>query len=225
MTPKKNEKSNLEKKSVLFFQMGLVVALASLLVAFESGHSQLETTIISELPGEYDVPEDVIITRAKQPEIKPPATPVELLVIEDDEPLIDEGNFDFTAETTGDEIFNFTPFDIEDEVTVDDLPFVKVEKMPEYMGGDQNKFQKHLQQLVVYPEQAVEMGIEGRVFVNFVVDKNGKLTQANIVRSPDELLSSAVMDAIKKTKDWKPGEQRKRKVAVQFTVPVFFKLQ
>lgn len=224
MKSKKSDKSNLEKKTTLFFQMGLVIALAGLLAAFESGQAYSEAGNAPLMGEVLETPEEIMITRPDPPEMKQPAQPIELIVIEDTEPLIDDIELDLNVDVNfDDEIFHI-PMDPEDNVNDIEI-FVKVEVMPKYMGGDKMKFQRHLQSLVRYPQQAVEMGIQGMVSVNFVVDEKGYLTNPTIVRSPDELLSQAVMDAIGKTKKWKPGKQRSIEVPVQFTIPVIFKLQ
>lgn len=224
MTPKKSEKSNLEKKTTLFFQMGLVVAMAGLLVAFESGTGYLDNTMVTIDSTPF---EDTDITQVTRPEVEKPKPPVvieEIVVIEDELPDVEIPDDAFLSDIDVNGAIDLY-FIEEDDDVVDDVPFVRVEQMPSYMGGDENKFQKHLQQLVVYPTQAIELGIQGRVLVNFVIDRQGKLTRATIFRSPDELLSNAVIEAIGQTKKWKPGEQRNIKVPVQFTIPVYFKLQ
>lgn len=224
MKSKKSEKSNLEKKTTLFFQMGLVIALAGLLVAFESGQSYLEVENISLLGEEVETPVDIAITRPDPPDVKPPALPIELIVIEDTDPDIIEIDLDLNVDAGINESF-FPIFEDPEENVKEPEFFVRVEVMPKYMGGDEMKFQRHLQSLVRYPQEAVDMGIQGMVSVNFIVNEKGVLTNPTIVRSPDELLSDAVMDAIGKTKKWKPGKQRSREVPVTFTIPVIFKLQ
>jgi periplasmic protein TonB len=223
MKSKKTEKSNLEKKTTLFFQMGIVIVIAGMLVAFESGSSTIPGIVSTDYLSDNIVEEQIQNTR---PEIKKPKPPVfveDILIIKDAEIDVElpEDLFNVDIDPLGDmDIFDFT-----EEEAVDGDPFIKVEKMPSYMGGDETKFQKHLQQLVIYPTQAIELGIGGRVLVNFVIDKNGNLTQPTIFRSPDILLSNAVLSAIEKTKKWKPGEQRNIKVPVQFTIPINFQLQ
>ncbi len=223
MKSKKTEKSNLEKKTTLFFQMGIVIVMAGMLVAFESGTSSLENTFAIIDSG---LTEEIDITQITRPEIekpKPPVVPVEIIIIDD--PTIDIDEPDNIWSIEDDPTIGLIPIEFDEEEVKDDIPFIKVEKMPSYMGGDETKFQKHLQQLVIYPTQAIELGIGGRVLVNFVIDKNGNLTQPTIYRSPDILLSNAVLSAIEKTKKWKPGEQRNIKVPVQFTIPINFQLQ
>ncbi len=225
MITKKSVKANLEKKSTLFFQMGMVIALATLLVAFETGNTEIEAEIYSENTG-VDINEEIVqITRTEIKKPKPPIAPEEIIIIEDTEPEIDD-EFDFRSEIGINDGIILPEFDFEQEKNVEDPKIhVIVENMPQYHGGNESEFQKHVQGIVKYPETAADMGIQGRVIVSFVIDKNGKLTRPQILRSPDELLSNAVLAALKKTDTWKPGEQRARKVAVSFSIPVYFKLQ
>ena len=155
---------------------------------------------------------------------KPPVMPVDFNVIEDATLDIEESNLDFTSEINlNDDLPMFT-FEDEDEVA-DPEPFVKVEHMPQYHGGNESLFQQDVQRMVKYPQQAIDLGIQGMVTVAFTIDKKGKLIDPQILRSPDELLSNAVLAALAKTDTWKPGEQRARKVPVRFTIPIFFRLK
>jgi protein TonB len=224
MIKKKTEKSNLEKKSVLFFEMGIVVVLALLLVAFEWSQSEpLLSNLNISVPDQlYEVEELAEVTRIKE-KIKPPAMPEEILII-DNEIDLPEDLTDFTVDINIDTDIDFIFFEDEPEEP-DVLGFFAVQNPPVYNGGSQNEFQKHLQKLVTYPEVAQENDIQGVVFAQFIVDERGEVVSLEIVKSPHPVLSKAVEDAFELTNTWKPGEQWGRKVKVSFAVPVFFKLQ
>ncbi len=224
MLNKKADRSNLERKRFLFFEIGILTVLALLLITFESGSRYLadsNSTNLSDLASE-DVEEMMPITR-NIVKVKPPRVPETIIVVHEDEPIIDDPDIDWNVEissTDGIELI-----ELEDEKEVEDvLPFFKIEDQPSYHGGNQNEFQKHLQRLVRYPLDAQESGISGKVIVHFIVDENGKVTGISIMKSPHPSLSKAVKTAFASTDNWTPGEQRGRKVKVSYTIPVFFKL-
>ncbi len=226
MVQKKSAKSNLENKRSLFFEYGMAVALACMLLAFEWGTNEQALKDLDFSGQEEFIPEEVvIITKPEPPKPKPPIIPDEVIVIDDDDPIIDEPDIDWGQDIDADDAFDLTFWEETDEPDAGPEIFVRVEKMPSYKGGDQSKFQKELQQLVKYPLKAQELDIQGNVIVKFVVNEEGQLVDPEILRSADDLLTDAVLIALKKTGKWKAGEQRGRKVKVTFTVPVFFRLQ
>ena len=101
--------------------------------------------------------------------------------------------------------------------------FQVVEKMPEFEGGVENMM-KFLQQNIKYPEEAKKSGTQGRVIVQFVVEKDGSVTDAKVVRSVSPELDAEALRVVKSMPKWIPGEQRGEKVRVQFTLPVMFKM-
>lgn len=225
MVAKKTEKANLENKKFLYFEAGLVLALASALVVLEWNQTTAQnnslayggTTIFEE---EMDMP--ISRTELKK-EIKPPELPkIEIVENEID---IEEESFDIDIEINWDDEFVFTPFEPEEEEP-EDMGFIWIaEKMPEYHNGGLENFHKFIQQIVDYPQTAAENGIEGRVFVTFVVDKKGYVTRIEIQKGIHPLLDNAVIAAIKKSDRWKPGMQRGMPVNVAMSMPVIFQLQ
>jgi TonB family protein len=101
--------------------------------------------------------------------------------------------------------------------------FNVVEKMPEFEGG-MNGMMSFLQKNIKYPEEAIKNGTQGRVVVQFVVNKDGSITDANVVKSVSPELDAEALRVVKSMPKWTPGEQRGEKVRVQFTLPVQFKL-
>jgi periplasmic protein TonB len=223
METKKSIRSNLERKRTLFFEYGLIVALAFSLLAFESGANKEPATNFDYSANKEYVPEEMIeITRPEPPKVKPPVID-DIIILDNSEPEFPQPDIDW-GDVKENTVIDFVPWEPEEERVKEPEIFIKVEKMPKYNGGDVNTFQRDLQKLVEYPQQAQELGIQGKVILQFVVDENGKLTNAKVVQSEDKLLSDAVMKALSKTKKWKAGEQRGRKVKVTFTIPVFFRL-
>jgi TonB family protein len=102
-----------------------------------------------------------------------------------------------------------------------DEVFIIVEEMPEFPGG-QDKLQKYFEEKVVYPEEAKSKGIKGRVFVTFVINKEGEKENVRVVRGVHPYLDKEAVRAVKEMPLWKPGKQRGKPVKVSYTVPVNF---
>lgn len=224
MIKKKNDKSNLENKRILFFELGAIVALSLLLVAFEWGTNEINSDIVCIDNSGTEI-EELIVQRTERepPKPKPPMMPIEFLVIKDVDIDIDDPEINFSVDIKSDGDVDYTQMADEPDA-IDDFPHIIVENMPTYKGKDKAAFQKHLQELVKYPLEAQEADIQGKVFLQFVVNENGQITNEQIIKSPHLSLSEAVLAALRKTDNWKAGEQFGRKVKVSFTVPVFFRL-
>jgi protein TonB len=102
--------------------------------------------------------------------------------------------------------------------------FVVVEEMPEFPGGN-NALRKFLGESVKYPVVAQENGIQGKVYVNFVVNKDGSVSGAKIARGVDPSLDAEALRVVNSMPKWKPGKQRGVPVRVSYTVPISFVLQ
>ena len=111
------------------------------------------------------------------------------------------------------------------EEIIDDEPFLISETMPSFQGGDLNKFRNWLASRVRHPQIALENGIQGRVVARFVIEKDGSLTNIQILQSPDYSLSEEVIRVLNQSPKWSPGKQRDRVVRVTFTIPVDFRIQ
>ena len=106
----------------------------------------------------------------------------------------------------------------------DDIPFISVEQMPLFQGGDLNAFRRWVNANVAYPESAKKDNIQGRVTALFVIRKDGSLTDIEILDSPDKLLSDAVIDVLGRSPKWEPGMQNGLAVDVRLTMPIEFRL-
>ena len=102
--------------------------------------------------------------------------------------------------------------------------FMVAEQMPEYPGG-MKEMLKFLQENVKYPDNAMKNNVQGRVIVQFVVEKDGTPTEFKVLRSVDPDLDAEALRVMKAMPKWKPGMQKGQVVRVKFTVPVSFKLQ
>ena len=106
----------------------------------------------------------------------------------------------------------------------DDMPYIKVEKMPTFMGGDLNVFRNWVQSKIQYPKEAMDKGVKGRVVCSFVVEKDGSLTEFDVLQLPDKSLADEVVRILKTSPKWESGEQRGEKVRVKYTVPIVFSI-
>ncbi|MEI6137977.1 MAG: TonB family protein [Mariniphaga sp.] len=102
--------------------------------------------------------------------------------------------------------------------------FVVVEEMPEFPGGEL-ALRKYIAKAIVYPTIAQENGIQGKVFVNFVVNKDGSVSNAKIARGVDPSVDQEALRVVSTLPKWKPGKQRGVPVRVSYTVPISFKLE
>ena len=112
---------------------------------------------------------------------------------------------------------------IEEEIE-DDQPFVKVEKMPSFQGGDILTFRTWVQKSIIYPQTALINNISGRVLLMFVIERDGSLTDIQVLQSPDSSLSNEAIRVLKISPKWEPGKQRNKPVRVKYTLPVDFRI-
>ena len=215
MESKKNPKVNLERKRGLFLQIGLVIALLIVLAAFEYKSYEKSVYNLGQLNLD-DLEEEIIpITKQelKPPPPPPPPPPEVIEIVEDDVVIEDEIEIE---DTESDE-------DLEIVEEDDEEVFMVVENMPEFPGGDLG-LMKYIQKNVKYPPIAKEYNITGKVYISFVVDRSGSVTNVKIVRGVDKNLDAEAVRVIKSLPKYKPGKQRGKPVRVMFTVPINFTL-
>ena len=216
MEPKKNPDISLEKKKGLFFQIGLVITLVIVLGAFEWKSYDKVAYNLGQLNLD-DLEEEIIpITKQEVKPPPPPPPPPEVIeIVEDDVEIEDEIEIE---DTESDE-----DVEIEIEEEDDEEFFMVVENMPEFPGGDLG-LMKYIQKNVKYPAIAKEYNITGKVYVSFIVDKKGSVTNVKIVRGVDKNLDAEAMRVVKSLPKYKPGQQRGKPVRVMFTIPINFTL-
>jgi protein TonB len=229
MELKKSKSADLEKRRGMYLVVGLVVALAVTLVAFEwtQGESKdADESVVSEIEFEDEMMQ---ITRRDEPKPEPkPEQPkvAEVLDIVDDDVEI-EDDFDFDMEATEDTEYDFTSMvgDDDEEIEEEEVFYI-VEDMPTFNGGDPaTEFRKYIAQNLQYPEIAAENGVSGRVIVQFAVNKTGSVVDAVVVRSVDPALDKEAIRVVMSSPKWTPGKQRGKAVKVLFTFPINFVLQ
>ena len=213
----------------MFLEVGLVVTLSIILVAFEwtKGENKGDdSNVVQEIQFEDEMMQ---ITRREEPKPEPkPEQPkiAEVLDIVDDDVQI-EDDFDFDMEATDNTQYDFTSMIGDDSEDIqEEEVFYIVEDMPTFNGGDPaTEFRKYIAQNLRYPEIAAENGISGRVIVQFAVNKVGTIVDAVVVRSVDPALDKEAIRVVMSSPKWTPGKQRGKAVKVLFTFPINFVLQ
>lgn len=226
----KSSKAPLERKRPLFFLVGLVFALSVTLVSFEwrVPYKVADWSIPIKTIEEPPIELPPITSREKRkdsPKPEPPKVikdPVEVKVVENDQvDAEDDGKFDIP------DVMDEMPAPVESGPEADVVDpnevFTVVEEMPSYPGGD-NALYRDLVQRTVYPKLAKEIGSSGVVYVQYVVDQDGNVTDVKVVRGVDQFLDKEAVRVVKTLKGYKPGRQRGKPVRVQFTVPIRFEL-
>lgn len=228
MELKKSPKADLENKRNIFLMLGLVLSLGIILVAFEWTTKPSQTSSLGSVQSQ-EVEEEIIpITR--QEEIKPPPPPpppkvIEVLNIVDDDVEIEDELEIEDSEADDETIIDLPPVTLADEEEEDDTQvFFIVEDMPEFPGGEL-ALRKFIANSIKYPVIAQENGIEGKVYVTFVVDKDGSVSDAKIARGVDPSIDKEALRVVSNLPRWKPGKQRGKPVRVSYTVPINFVLQ
>ena len=107
----------------------------------------------------------------------------------------------------------------------DITPYAAVEVKPTFNGGDADAFAKYLQQNLQYPQSAIDNNEQGRVTVNFVVDANGKIKNARVVKGVSEALDAEALRVVQSAPNWTPAKQNGKNVPVTFSVPVVFAIK
>ncbi|MDW3212218.1 MAG: energy transducer TonB [Reichenbachiella sp.] len=222
MELRKNPKIDLERKRSTFFNIGLAISLMLVISAFE-WRFYGDGGIVSLVEVDEDFEEIMEIPPTVMP---PPPPPIRQPILV---PVPNEDDFEEEAEVIIDAEFDETeviedlvfddPIDIEEPEEVFDI----VETQPEPLGG-LIAFYKHVAKKMKYPNQARRMGVEGKVYVQFVIDKSGKLTDVHAIKGIGAGCDEEAVRVIKNSPDWSPGKQRGRPVKVRMILPITFKL-
>ncbi|MEG0788959.1 MAG: TonB family protein [Alistipes sp.] len=226
MELKKSPKADLQNKRGLLLEIGLAVALILVIIAFgyTPGEYRIKTVDLGANLVEEQLSE---VTRQDQ---KPPEAPkkVEVPVLADLLQVV-TNDTKITTDMTFDEFDEkaavVQQVAVKEEVIVEDEVFFKSEIMPSFQGGDLNTFRAWVQSNVKFPQIALENGISGRVTLSFVIEKDGRLTNIQVLQSPDRSLSEAAILQLNKSPKWSPGKQRNQPVRIKYSLPVDFRIQ
>jgi protein TonB len=228
MELKKSPKADLENKRPIFLELGLVIAIAVCLFGFKSFNKVNQTKTLGTLEGKSIMEELPPVTR---PDETPPEAPkipkvADLILIVDNltevngDPVIDDSGADKNTA-----IYALPQLDKnKDKKDVEEPIFVFAEEMPEFPGGERALL-NFLSLNIKYPSIAAETGIKGKVIVNFVVNTDGSISGAKVLRSVDQSLDMEALRVVSSMPRWKPGKQGGKLVRVTYSVPINFILQ
>ncbi len=225
MNVKKNPQADLERKRFAFLQIGFIVAGGLTLMAFQytnasfSNHKK-QTVIDDNIPIIPDIPIEKVYTvpQKKHQHVKMPIIDEVKQVnkITNPEPApkpIKEVIDIIDIDNTGDETEDFPEIPL-------DKPFVVVEEMPEFPGG-YSAMNKFIANNIKIPEYA--MPLEGKVYVRFIVDTDGSITNVSVIKGLHRDYDNAAIKVVSKMPKWKPGKQAGKAVRVQYEIPIKFK--
>lgn len=224
MELKKNPQYDLSKKRGLFFEIGLLITLSAVLIAFEWKSFEGEAYDLGKLNLEEIEEEIIPITQQNQPPPPPPPPPQvqEILNIVEDDAEIDQ-ELDINSEA--DEDTEIEIIEYEEEVVEEEI-FTVVEQMPSFPGGERAMYE-YLNKNIKYPEVAKEAGIQGKVYVSFVVGKDGEITDVKILRGipGGKMCDEEAIRVVKNMPKWNAGKQRGKAVKVSYMLPIQFTLR
>lgn len=227
MESKKNEKYDLEKRRPILFGVGMIISISLAITAFE-WRTAMEPVVYPMEDNEdvWYVPDEIKITEHREPvppepkkEIKVELkeiieiVEIELVSKTQPEPEVELGNIDDLIEKSAP-----TP------VTVEEAPFEVVEERPSFPGGEKELL-KFLGENVKYPRLARNIGIEGRVTIQFIVEKDGSLTDITVIKGIGAGCDEEAIRVMKLVPNFSPGKQRGVPVRVRMMVPINFRLQ
>ncbi len=233
MERKKNPKVDLSKNSGLYFSIGLALILFISWQAIEWKTYDKDLYGYEALSVDEEDDEEIPITeQLKTPPPLPPPVAPEIIEVVEDEDEVEETVIEST-ETNEEDIVDIV--EVAEEEDDDDIPFAIIEDVPIFPGCEkvdksqrrdcfQEQMNKHIRKNFRYPEIAQEMGIQGRVYVSFIIAKDGQITNITM-RGPDKNLEKEAQRIISKLPSMTPGKQRGRPVRVPFSIPIVFRLQ
>ena len=237
MEIKKAKKADLEGQKSTSLLIGYIITLATIFVAFEwttREYKETEPVIYAaSVPYEEEIipiTQPIFQTAAPPPPVEVPQVAEIIDIVENDEE-IEEEEIQSTEDTqeaitgpTGPVVSGPVGPVMAAEEGDEGEVFQVVEQMPEFPGG-MEKLMDYLSKNIKYPSMAQENNIQGRVIVEFVVNKDGSIVEPKVMRSVDTSLDNEAMRVIKLMPKWTPGKQRGKAVRVRYTVPVLFRLQ
>lgn len=229
MEIKKSEKASLENKRLLFVEIGLVFSLLVVYGAFEYSSKEKKDSGLVEETAVVEIEDMIPITQETPP---PPPEAPKIPILSDQIDIVDD-NIEIDNEfqslednsNMGVDIIDYVEQAEEEAVEEEEVPFSIVEDKPKFQGGDANDFSKWVNSHLEYPEIAKENGVQGKVFLQFTVGTDGKVSNVKVVRGVDPSLDKEAARVVASSPKWTPGKQRDRVVKVTYTFPVIFQLR
>ena len=230
MEARKNHKYELAQYRGLFFNIGLVISMLMVIAAFEwRFYDDQDIMNVGPTQMEFDESLDVPFTEQQPPPPPKSLKNVQIIAVDNIEEIEEEINIDLDIEMTEDlaieqvieQVIESVIADVEEEDTEE--IFVIVEDSPMPIGG-MSAFYQYVNNNIKYPIQALTLNIEGRVFVQFIVGKDGSLTDITVIRGIGGGCDEEAIRVVKGAPEWNPGKQRGKPVRVKMVLPIIFKI-
>ena len=223
MEAKKTEKADLTKKTTFFFSIGLMVTMSLVVTAFEwRDYDESLVDLMGKNTNTFE--ETMEVPPTEQP---PPPAPViqqpQIIEVKDEEEIKDDIKVNLDVEVTDETKVEEIVVQAEQPKEETDEIFTVVEESATPKGGMQ-AFYKYVGEKIKYPAQARRMGIEGRVFVEFVINKDGSLSDVRSIKGIGAGCDEEAVRIIQSAPAWNPGKQRGKSVKQRYTLPIIFKL-
>ena len=223
MEVKKTEKADLTNKSGFFFSIGLTITMALVLMAFEwTDKEEGALDLMGKNTNTFE--ETMEVPPIEQP---PPPAPViqqpQVIEVPDEEEIKDDIKVNLDVEVTDETKVETIVVQAEEPKEETDEIFTVVEESATPKGGMQ-AFYKFVGEKIKYPAQARRMGIEGRVFVEFVINKDGSLSDVRSIKGIGAGCDEEAVRIVQSAPSWNPGKQRGKAVKQRYTLPIIFKL-
>ncbi|MFM8741933.1 MAG: energy transducer TonB [Cytophagales bacterium] len=223
MEAKKTEKADLTKKSGLFFSIGLVFTLLITERLFD--HKTYDEQVDLLAGKSTNTFEEMIeVPPTEQP---PPPAPViqqpQIVEVPDEQEIKEDLNIKFDVEVTEDTKVAAVQVVAEEPKEEVDEIFTVVEETATPKGG-MAAFYKYVGEKIKYPAQARRMGVEGKVFVQFVIGKDGSISDVKVIKGIGAGCDEEAIRIVQSSPSWNPGKQRGKAVKQRYTLPIQFKL-
>jgi len=226
MIVRKTSKSNLENKRKIFFQVGMIVSLILIIAAFE--YRTYDPLVINEkrFKGIVIIEDmiDVTIQKPPPPEEVPIQKSSEIKIIPDD--LIDDApDIEFDASDDGPMgEYDFPDLPVENPIIEDDSIHFNPESLPRFPGGH-SEFLRYLSETLEYPELASKNRISGTVYIRFVLEKNGHVSNIRVERGVAGGCTEEAVRAVENMPAWEPARQWTKPVRYELVLPIKFTLK
>ena len=228
MEIKKSPKADLENRKTTNLLIGAILTLSVLFIGFEWSERDKQVTTDTGL-AEIVFEEEIIpITEQEQPKQAPPPPEApkveEVLEIVENDADVEESTIQASDDTQQAVEVKYTPVEVEEEEVDEEQIFQIVEEQAQFPGGTA-ECMKFLSKNIKYPTISQENGVQGRVIVQFVVNRDGSIVDAKVMRGVDPYLDKEALRVVGLMPKWSPGKQRGKAVRSQFILPVMFRLQ
>ncbi|MFT6872183.1 MAG: protein TonB [Roseivirga sp.] len=224
MEAKKTPQADVNRKSTMFIMVGLIVSLGITLMAFEyKKYGEGELMDLGMADDDFEELTEIPPTEQPPPP-PPPVQQPQIIEIPDEEEIEEEIEIDLDVEITEETEVQDIIFEEEPEEESADKIFLVVEEDAEFPGG-REAWTKFLNRNLKYPKQAKRMGVEGNVYLSFIVDRTGTISDISVIREVGGGCDEEAVRVLEKSPKWTPGKQRGKAVIQRMTIRIIFRLK